>query len=213
MKLPAEAPRGALPDAGRGVLPGQLLVQGSGGPGDRLAEGLADRGGGPGVGGEDDAIRLDPRLGGADLCRAAGQEFGDAGALVDLHAPGQGHPAHASGQQRRLYGGIAALEDAGQENGRATSAASRRWNGVTPKAFAGLEGGVPGVHVAGRGGRPEPALLPEVGIDAMFGAELAKFGDGALGALAQEARLLGVAEAPQGADLRQPGHDETAVAS
>lgn len=53
--------------------------------------------------------------------------------------------------------------------------------------------------MAGCGGRPEPALLPEVGIDAMFGAELAKFGDGALGALTKEARLLVVAEAPQGA--------------
>lgn len=49
-------------------------------------------------------------------------------------------------------------------------------------------------------------------IDPVFGAELAQFMDRALGALAKEARLLLIAEAAQGADLRPPGHDEAAIA-
>ncbi|MNE68957.1 hypothetical protein D3C80_1646480 [compost metagenome] len=64
----------------------------------------------------------------------------------------------------------------------------------------------------GRGGGPQPAALAEVRVDAVLGAELAQLMDRTLGAVAEETGLALVAEAAQGADLRPPGHHETAVA-
>ncbi|MCY1408371.1 hypothetical protein D9M71_236910 [compost metagenome] len=43
-------------------------------------------------------------------------------------------------------------------------------------------------------------------------AELAQLGDGPLGTLAEKPCLVGSAEGAEGADLRPPGHHESAIA-
>lgn len=169
----------------------------------------------PGVGRENHRLGLDPGPGAQQLCRLAGNDLADATTLVDFHAEGQRHAAHALHQQGWLHGGIAALEDPGEMHRRTGPACHfagvEAFEGTDAEPFAGGEGIVPGVEVVRRGGGPQPALLLEVRIDVMPRAELPEFLGRPLRAFAKEARLRLAAEAQQGADLRPPGHHETTV--
>ena len=134
------------------------------------------QGGRPGVGRENHRLGLDPGPGAQQLCRLAGNDLADATALVDFHAEGQRHAAHALHQQGWLHGGIAALEDPGEMHRRTGPACHfagvEAFEGTDAEPFAGGEGIVPGVEVVRRGGGPQPALLLEVRIDVMPCSEL-----------------------------------------
>lgn len=171
----------------------------------------------PGVGGKHDAVRSDTGTGCAHLHGLTGTDGGHSSVLVDLHTVGQRYPSHSAYQQSGLNGGVAAFEDPCQMHAGACSPG--HLIGIDPLEWAhtqpltGSQRRVPGIEVSWSGGGPQPTCLPVMGVDLVLLAELPEFGNGTLGLFAQEACLVGIAEAHEGSDLGPPGHDESSIAS
>ena len=147
----------------------------------------------PGVERQHHVVGLYMAFGGVHHRVLAALQVSERRFLENLHAQFQCHAAQAAGQHGGLHSGRVGVEDATQHQWRADAPANGLAVQFLERVYVEFLQAVgehaPGVHLPLVGGRPQPAVLAVLGVDAVLLAEAADLVDGRLGGFADAPRF------------------------